>query len=920
MTNDNITSLITTLRSEIQKNSISPENIGYLLQLIYDYTLSLEGKSDKSISSILKRIQDLNNSLSVGIDSAFSDGSITNVGSSKVDLSLSRNKGTNKNIPLPMATATTAGLMTAEDKKKLDSADNELFVVVEQLPSVANADKNKIYIVPGEEGIYNSWFVKDGVWAQLNSFNQDVDLSEYEKNIPVIQITYNRVYDPLETSTDEFNCNKTYQELLDIINKKVLVRLYTKLGNYLGSTIDAIISPKSDDSGDYVELSFRYHGSSELRYTKNYFEIGTYKARPSGTTEATSVCDDLVDASRVIDVNSLVNSEEAHAGNAFIFKTIAEGNYDYILYENIYGTIEGPYGSVLICHGSTFTSSGDIIEKKNINIILYNDGKCSIDTTNTDYNVNAVKDFPDILNLIIPNITLKEEFIKMIYRVYVDFKDYNRLYRVKKNGVYGNIIDINYSGPSDEKYAIHGIFRITYICGDYLYKIEIQSEGDVTMHRKYSIISVLNISTIVSSPNPSEVNREIYNTIINSDLKTAVYNEYYGKITLLGPTIEFKGNSIDEYDGVSLKVDTVHILIAYNGTTTITYDSRIIKRSVTIEINNGDAITDEHKKLFNYAFANRIDLNVIINDIPGFKVYNYSVYGDGDTGLSLTFGKIDHSSNSITFHTRTCEINPGTSSENYVYNFVSNDYSISLPTGTLNGNTYLNDLGHFENPLNTIILNRASGTLSIDEDNLNKIKDIYSSGGRKYTVFYGGQYSGFGWGTLMQQITDAAEDTHYILRIYDTDALTKTKPIILEIDVNATAKTVSYTEIPIITGEVANNGVYVWDRDVLPIGDITEMSVAIFKPLIRAYVSGVPCFMKYENKTYPLSITTDTSFWYVRGYVFDNDISLPSYDIPYNVLDYNDNDLVEIAAAENTLHVITADKAISNAEIDKLFT
>lgn len=77
MTNDNITSLITTLRSEIQKKSISPENIGYLLQLIYDYTLSLEGKSDKSISSILKRIQDLNNSLSVGIDSAFSDGSIT---------------------------------------------------------------------------------------------------------------------------------------------------------------------------------------------------------------------------------------------------------------------------------------------------------------------------------------------------------------------------------------------------------------------------------------------------------------------------------------------------------------------------------------------------------------------------------------------------------------------------------------------------------------------------------------------------------------------------------------------------------------------------------------------------------------------------------------------------------------------------
>ena len=85
------------------------------------------------------------------INRSFVDGSITNIGSSKVDLSLSRNKGANKNISLPMATTTTAGLMTAEDKKKLDSVDNELFIVVEQLPDVANANKNKIYIVPGEE-------------------------------------------------------------------------------------------------------------------------------------------------------------------------------------------------------------------------------------------------------------------------------------------------------------------------------------------------------------------------------------------------------------------------------------------------------------------------------------------------------------------------------------------------------------------------------------------------------------------------------------------------------------------------------------------------------------------------------------------------------------------------------------------------
>lgn len=520
------------------------------------------------------------------INKSFVDGSITNVGSSKVDLSLSRNKGANKNISLPMATATTAGLMTAADKKKLDSVDNELFVVVEQLPDVANANKNKIYIVPDEEGIYNSWFVKDGVWTQLNSFNQDIDLSEYEKNIPIIVITYNKVYNPLETSTNEFNCNKTYQELLDIIDKKILVKLYTKRGNYLGSTIDAIISPKSDDSGDYVELSFRYHGSSELRYTKNYFEVSTYKARANGTTEATSVCDDLIDASRVIDVNNLVESKEANERNAFIFKTIVEGNYDYILYGSIYGNVEGPHGNFLACYGSNFTAHDDIIQETGLNITLYDDGRCSISKIFGDYDVNTVKNFPDILNLIIPNTTLEEEFIKMIYRVYVDFRDNNRVYRVKKDGVYGNIIDIQYSGPSSEEAVINGIYKITYICGDYLYKIDIQSQGNVTMHQKYLIInSVLNISSIVSISHPDEGNREMYNAIKNANLDTAVYNEFYGKITWRGTDVMFTGNSIEKhYDG-NLKVDIVDIVLEANGTTTITYDTKIV-------ITEGNAITN----------------------------------------------------------------------------------------------------------------------------------------------------------------------------------------------------------------------------------------------------------------------------------------------------------------------------------------
>lgn len=549
------------------------------------------------------------------IDNSFSDGSITNVGSSKVDLSLSRNKGTNKNIPLPMATTTTAGLMTAEDKKKLDSVDNELFIVVEQLPDVANANKNKIYIVPGEEGIYNSWFVKDGIWTQLNSFNQDIDLSEYEKNIPVIVITYNKVYNPLETSTDEFNCNKTYQELLNIIDKKILVKLYTKRGNYLGSTIDAIISPKSDDNGDYVELSFRYHGSSELRYTKNYFEVSTYKIRSNGTTEATSVCDDLIDGF-YMNISSLVLSDEPNENNALI-------------YDKLYNTDSGDSWIDKLC-----IYNGDIVK-------VYNKG------TNIGFDVHTINVF---------------------------------------------------SGGSP------------------------------------------------------------------ANTKLIEYNLYN-----------------DGVFSLKAKFANVHTLKYLN-------------------LNDGYPITDEDKKTLNYGLNPAVDLIIAVNNEQNFKVYEYTTYAD--TGFHLVVGKIEYNQSGILFKSRSCVHSPGTSIENYVYNFVSNDYSISLPTGTLNGSTYLNDLGNFEDPFNTISLTRGVGVLSIDEDVLYKIENIWRRS-RKYIVEYNGQYSGFGWGTKIQQTTDAAEDTHYILNVYDTDIATRTKPIILKIDVNATAKTISYTEIPIITGNNA---------------------------------------------------------------------------------------------------------------------
>ncbi|MBQ7941425.1 MAG: hypothetical protein IJ328_03330 [Muribaculaceae bacterium] len=40
-TTTDITSLIAALRAETEKNSVSPENVGYLIQLVYDYAGSL---------------------------------------------------------------------------------------------------------------------------------------------------------------------------------------------------------------------------------------------------------------------------------------------------------------------------------------------------------------------------------------------------------------------------------------------------------------------------------------------------------------------------------------------------------------------------------------------------------------------------------------------------------------------------------------------------------------------------------------------------------------------------------------------------------------------------------------------------------------------------------------------------------------
>lgn len=82
------------------------------------------------------------------------------------------------------ATTTTDGLMSAADKKKLDSIDaTDLFIIPADgvLPTTGVA--NKIYLIPaestGDSNIYTEYVYKDGVWEILGEYKTNVDLSDY---------------------------------------------------------------------------------------------------------------------------------------------------------------------------------------------------------------------------------------------------------------------------------------------------------------------------------------------------------------------------------------------------------------------------------------------------------------------------------------------------------------------------------------------------------------------------------------------------------------------------------------------------------------------------------------------------------------------------------------------------------------------
>lgn len=178
-----LSTLITALRVETEKNSISPENIGYLIQLVYEYANSHYSSLQNSLlenTQISEKISTTLSSLLVKFEEVVSGCSDVGVEldntNNKVNLLLKDKEGNTKHtMTIPAATANSIGLMTAQDKKNLDALNShQLFEVVgataEGLPDVDNDLRRSdvIYLVyQGGDDANN--VLNEYVWVEVTN-------------------------------------------------------------------------------------------------------------------------------------------------------------------------------------------------------------------------------------------------------------------------------------------------------------------------------------------------------------------------------------------------------------------------------------------------------------------------------------------------------------------------------------------------------------------------------------------------------------------------------------------------------------------------------------------------------------------------------------------------------------------------------
>ena len=127
-----ITRLISSLRAQTARDSITPNGLGSILQRIVDAISSMSGIDVEDENAILQRLSAAESNASTALQAAQSaqDGAANNVIDSfaqsqdedEVSLSLKQHGYTAKQVELPAASSTGAGIMTATDKSHLDTA------------------------------------------------------------------------------------------------------------------------------------------------------------------------------------------------------------------------------------------------------------------------------------------------------------------------------------------------------------------------------------------------------------------------------------------------------------------------------------------------------------------------------------------------------------------------------------------------------------------------------------------------------------------------------------------------------------------------------------------------------------------------------------------------------------------------------
>lgn len=156
----NIKELIATFRLETEKNSISPDRVGYLLLLltsIFDDIQSLVKEGDNALNKNISALQDTLQVVQTAIDALRGD---------KQD-KLAPGRG-----------------IAISDNVISCTLDTEVFRLVSELPT-QDIDENKIYLVAvagddaEDNNVYQEWHYKGGEWELIGARKVEVNLTPY---------------------------------------------------------------------------------------------------------------------------------------------------------------------------------------------------------------------------------------------------------------------------------------------------------------------------------------------------------------------------------------------------------------------------------------------------------------------------------------------------------------------------------------------------------------------------------------------------------------------------------------------------------------------------------------------------------------------------------------------------------------------